>query len=29
MAERFPADHAKLLREPGFIDFRLRKPPIQ
>jgi ubiquinone/menaquinone biosynthesis C-methylase UbiE len=29
MAERFPEDHAKLLREPGFIDFRLRKPPVQ
>ena len=28
MAERFPEDHAKLLREPGFIDFRLRKPPV-
>ena len=22
-------DHAKLLREPGFIDFRLRKCPVQ
>jgi hypothetical protein len=29
MAERFPDDYAKLLREPGFIDFRLRKPPVQ
>jgi len=26
MADRFPDDHAKLLREPGFIDFRLHKP---
>lgn len=29
MADRFPEDYAKLLREPGFIDFRLRKPPVQ
>ena len=29
MAERFPDDYAKLRREPGFIDFRLRKPPVQ
>jgi SAM-dependent methyltransferase len=29
MAEHFPEDYAKLLREPGFIDFRLRKPPVQ
>ena len=29
MAQRFPDDYAKLLREPGFIDFRLRKPPVQ
>ena len=29
MADRFPDDYAKLLREPGFIDFRLRKPPVQ
>ena len=29
MAERFPEYHAKLQREPGFIDFRLRKPPVQ
>ena len=29
MAERFPEDHAKLLKEPGFIDFRLRKRPVQ
>jgi ubiquinone/menaquinone biosynthesis C-methylase UbiE len=29
MAERFPDDYAKLVREPGFVDFRLRKPPIQ
>jgi SAM-dependent methyltransferase len=28
MAERFPDDYAKLGREPGFVDFRLRKPPI-
>jgi SAM-dependent methyltransferase len=28
MAERFPEDHDKLLREPGFLDFRLRKPPV-
>jgi SAM-dependent methyltransferase len=28
MAERFPEYYAKLLREPGFIDFRLRKPPV-
>lgn len=25
MAERYPDDHAKLLREPGFIAFRLAK----
>jgi len=29
MAERFPEYHAKLQREPGFIDFRLRKRPVQ
>ncbi len=29
MAARYPDDHAKLTREPGFIDFRLRKPPVQ
>jgi SAM-dependent methyltransferase len=29
MAGRFPDDDAKLRREPGFIDFRLRKPPVQ
>jgi len=29
MAERFPEYHAKLRVEPGFIDFRLRKPPVQ
>lgn len=29
MADHFPDDHAKLLREPGFIDFRLRKLPLQ
>ncbi|HEX2047775.1 MAG TPA: class I SAM-dependent methyltransferase [Acidimicrobiales bacterium] len=28
MADRFPDDYAKLLQEPGFVDFRLRKPPI-
>ena len=28
MADHSPEDYAKLLREPGFIDFRLRKPPI-
>lgn len=26
MADRFPEDHAKLSREPGFIAFRLLKP---
>lgn len=29
MAERFPEDYAKLRRQPGFIDFRLRKRPVQ
>jgi SAM-dependent methyltransferase len=29
MADRFPDSYAKLLREPGFIDFRLRKRPVQ
>jgi SAM-dependent methyltransferase len=29
MADGFPDDYAKLVREPGFIDFRLRKPPVQ
>jgi SAM-dependent methyltransferase len=29
MAARFPDDYAKLQREPGFIDFRLRKRPVQ
>ena len=29
MAARFPDDYAKLIREPGFVDFRLRKPPVQ
>lgn len=28
MATQFPDDHAKLLREPGFIDFRLLRPPL-
>ena len=27
MADRFPEDYAKLLQEPGFIDFRLLKRP--
>ena len=29
MAERLPDDYAKLVREPGFVAFRLRKPPVQ
>ena len=29
MAKHHPDDYAKLLREPGFVDFRLRRPPVQ
>ncbi len=28
MADRYPAYDANLRREPGFINFRLRKPPV-
>ncbi len=29
MADRFPQDYAKLIREPGFIVFRLLKPVLR
>ena len=28
MESKFPEDYAKLMKEPGFINFLLRKPPV-